>query len=198
MDFPIRCRCGLLQGHVTATERAARALCYCRDCQAFARFLGDPTRILDDRGGTDVVATTPRFVKFTRSTEQLRCMSLSEKGLLRWYAECCRTPIGNTPRDRRLAYVGVVHTCLAGSPAELDAAFGPARVAINTASATGKVSPTPWATFGAMLKIVRNVAGARLGRRLRENPFFVPDTGAPIRAPQVVTPSDRERLRGAA
>jgi len=67
-------------------------------------------------------------------------MSLSEKGLLRWYTACCRTAIGNTPRNPKLSYVGLVHSCLAGSPIELDAAFGPAKAAINTASANGTVN----------------------------------------------------------
>ena len=145
MDFPVRCRCGQVEGQLASTERAGRAVCYCRDCQAFARFLGDPERILNERAGTDVVATSPRFLRITRGQDQIRCMSLSETGLLRWYTACCRTPIGNTPRDPRLSYVGLVHSCLAGSPVELDQAFGPARVAVNTASASGPVHATTWA-----------------------------------------------------
>jgi hypothetical protein len=104
-EFPLRCRCRAIQGHVESTHRAGRAICYCRDCQAFARNLGSPELTLDARGGTDIVATSPRYVRFTRGREQHRCMSLSPKGLFRWYAGCCRTPIGNTPRDPRLLHV---------------------------------------------------------------------------------------------
>jgi hypothetical protein len=123
-------------------------------------------------------------------------MSLSEKGLLRWYTACCRTPIGNTPRAPKLSYVGLVHSCFAGSPIELDAAFGPSKVAINTASANGTVNSTPWSTFRAVLKIMRNVWGSRLSGKYRDNPFFMPGTAEPLVAPQVLTATERQVLRG--
>ena len=194
MDFPVRCRCGRLEGRLTLPERAARAVCYCRDCQAFARFLGDPGRILDDLGGTDIVATSPRFLRIVRGNDQLRCMSLGERGLFRWYTACCRTPIGNTPRDPKVSYVGLVRSCLAGSPGELDAAFGPAKAAVNTASASGKVKAAAWPTLRAMLKIARNLAGARLTGKYRINPFFTPGTSQPVVAPQVLTATERRAL----
>ena len=87
--------------------------CYCRDCQAFAHALGNPGAILDKLGGTDIVATLQQYVTFTKGTEALACLSLSERGLLRWYANCCNTPIANTARNPKLSYVGLVHTCLA-------------------------------------------------------------------------------------
>jgi hypothetical protein len=196
MDFPVRCRCGQVEGQLASTERAGRAVCYCRDCQAFARFLGDPERILNERAGTDVVATSPRFLRITRGQDQIRCMSLSETGLLRWYTACCRTPIGNTPRDPRLSYVGLVHSCLAGSPVELDQAFGPARVAVNTASASGPVHATTWAMLGAAFKIAFNVLDNRLGGKYRDNPFFKAGTARPVVEPQVLTSAERRALRG--
>jgi Family of unknown function (DUF6151) len=196
MDFPIRCRCGQLEGQLTFTERAGRAVCYCRDCQAFARFLGNSERILNELAGTDIIATSPRFLRIARGKEQLRCMSLSEKGLLRWYTACCRTAIGNTPRNPKLSYVGLVHSCLAGSSIELDAAFGPAKAAINTASANGTVNSTSWSTFRASLKIMRNVLGSRLSGKYRDNPFFMPGTAEPLVAPQVLTVTERRVLRG--
>ena len=98
-SLPLRCRCGSIEGYVAAPRVGARAICYCRDCQTFARFLGNPNEVLNGQGGTDIIATLPGHVHFTRGVDQLRCISLSHKGLLRWYAGCCRTPVGNTPRD---------------------------------------------------------------------------------------------------
>jgi hypothetical protein len=196
MNYPLRCRCGAIEGHVASPRLAGRALCYCRDCQAFARFLGTPDQILNKQGGTDIVATLPRHVHFTRGVEHLRCMSLSDRGLLRWYAGCCRTPIGNTPRDPKLSYVGLVRSCLAGSANEIDAAFGVAKIAVNTGSASRPVGSTPLATCFGVLKIMKNVLGARLSGRFRENPFFRAGTADPIVAPQVVSAAERRLLRG--
>src|SRR5690349_24000361 len=112
MKIRLRCRCGKLQGEVEAARVAARAVCYCKDCQAFARFLKTQDVVLDAAGGTEVEATLPAAVRFTHGLEHLACMSLSPKGIYRWYASCCNTPVGNTPRDPKMSYVGLVRTCL--------------------------------------------------------------------------------------
>jgi hypothetical protein len=149
------------------------------------------------RRAIDIIATAPRFVQFTAGTEQLQCMSLGPRGLLRWYAGCCRTPIGNIPRNPKLSYVGLVHNCLAGSPAAKDAAFGPARLVVNPQSASGRVAPTPLPMILAMLKILRNVGGSRLAGTYRQNPFFKAGTDEPIVPPQVLTAAQRQALRAA-
>ena len=121
-------------------------------------------------------------------------MSLSPKGLLRWYATCCRTPIGNTPRDQKTPYVGLIRTCLPN----LDESFGPLKIALKTGSATGEVQATPVAAFLGLMKIMRKVIGARLRGKDKVNPFFTPDSGAPIKAPQVLTLAERKSLGSAA
>lgn len=196
MDFAIRCECGAVQAALAEPQRATRVVCYCRDCQAFARFLGQTARTLNPCGGTDIVAASPHRLRFTHGVEALRCMSLSGKGLLRWYAGCCSTPLANTPRDRALPYVGIVLDCLPGSAAARDAAFGPARIALNTASATGPVAATRFATLAGVLKILRNVMAARFSGKYRDNPFFERDSGRPVVAPEVLTSSQRRSLYG--
>jgi len=195
MNFPLRCACGQVSGHIEQPQRAGRAICYCLDCQAFARFLGRPEQTLDAQDGTDIVATVPRFVHFRTGLHHLQCLSLSPRGLLRWYAGCCHTPIGNTPRDPKMSYVGLVHDCLGGSPADKDAAFGPPRLALDTPSARGPVAATPWPMLQAALKIARNVGGARLSGRYKDNPFFKPGMAEPIVPPQVLSAEQRRSLR---
>ncbi len=71
-----------------------------------------------------------------------------------------------------MSYVGIVRACLAGSAEEIDAAFGPATLAINTESATGPVASSKLAMFGSMFRIVRNLIGARLERRVEDEPLL--------------------------
>ena len=97
MKMPLRCHCGAVRGEMDTERAYARATCYCKDCRAFARFLGVPG-VLDASGGTDIVPVAPAAVRITAGGEHVVCMSLSPKGLLRWYAACCRTPLANTPR----------------------------------------------------------------------------------------------------
>ena len=187
----LSCECGALQGLVEAPGTALRARCYCRDCRAFARFLGAAERVLDTQGGTNVLATVPRRVQFTRGVEHLRCMSLSDQGLLRWYSGCCRTPIGNTPRDPKVSYVGLIDTCLPGMPANRQSV----RVAVHTQSAHGRVEYSRLAMILGTLRIAGRVMAARLGGGYRQNPFFRPGSAEPLVAPQVVSPEEREALR---
>jgi hypothetical protein len=191
----LRCRCGALQGLVARPRAASRVVCYCTDCQAFARFLGPAAAVLDERGGTEVAATLPGRVRFTQGQDRLCCMSLSPKGLLRWYAGCCRTPIGNTPRDPRLSYVGLVHSCLGDSSTEREAAFGPLRMAVNTAAATVPVAATPVATVLGVLRLAPSVLAARVGGGWRDNPFFHAGGSEPVVAPEVLTLAQRQALR---
>jgi hypothetical protein len=194
-DLPLRCRCGALEGRVGSPDRSGRAICYCRDCRSFARWLGEPERTLDAAGGTEVLATLPRFVAFDRGLERLQCVSLTPRGLYRWYAACCRTPIGSTPRDPKLSYVGLVRGCLDVSPNTLDAAVGPARMRVSTDSALERRPSTPRETLRGLVKVVRNVGGARLSGGYRENPFFRAGTARPLVASTVLSFEQWESLR---
>lgn len=191
MAIPFRCRCGRLQGEIEPAAAYARAVCYCRDCQAFARALDREQDVLDPKGGTDMVAMLPAGVRFTAGHDQVACLSLSPKGLLRWHSACCQTPFANTPRDPKLPYVGVLASCMAGEPGTLDAAFGPPRIALNTASARGEVAATPVRTALGIVRIMWGVLRARLGGRHRDNPFFDPATSQPVVEPRVLTRQQR-------
>ena len=187
MTTTLACRCGLVRAEVDLQHAYARATCYCTDCRAFARFLGTPDGALDANGGTEILAILPAAVRFTSGTERIACMSLSPRGLLRWYADCCRSPIGNTPRDRKTAYVGLVTAVLPS----LDASLAPSKIALNTDAALGPVKPTPLATVGGVLRIMRHVIAARIRKTYRTNPFFTSDSGLPVVAPHVLSQAQR-------
>jgi hypothetical protein len=140
VNHPLHCRCGTLKGYVVHSAGVNRCVCYCRDCQAFAHFLGRPGEILDARGGTDVIQTRPANVIFTQGRDALACMRLTERGLLRWYAACCNTPIGNTLANHRVSFVGLVHSCLEGPGASLDDSFGPIRARASMAAISARLS----------------------------------------------------------
>jgi hypothetical protein len=195
---PLQCRCGTLKGYVSPPDMANRAVCYCKDCQAFAHFLDRPDdAVLNDLGGTEIVATLPKHVHFTQGLDSLVCMSLSEQGLLRWYARCCNTPIGNTPRDFKISYVGLIHSCLAKRAPSLQDSFGPVRMVLQTKSARGQVKSTPVSNFVTLLRIMKSVIATRISGSYKSNPFFVEDSGTPIKEPRVLTKAERARVTSA-
>ena len=188
MAIPFQCRCGALRGEIEPRDAYARARCYCRDCRAFARVLGRED-VLDAHGGVDIVAMLPAGLRFTDGAAQLACLSLGPKGLLRWHARCCGTPIANTPRDANVAYAGMLGSCL--EQEALAAAVGPSRIALNVASARGPVAATPLRTTLGVLRIMRGILFARLRGRHRHNPFFVAGTAQPVAEPRVRTRAER-------
>lgn len=189
---PLRCRCGALQGHVELNGGSNRMVCYCQDCQAFARFLGPADQVLDAQGGSDIVQLAPHRIKITQGASHLAVMRLSGKGMLRWYAACCRTPVGNTMTSRNMPFTGLLAQCLDTAP--LEAAFGPVRGSVNTASAVGEPKPRAFGMAGSLLRILGMVAGSRLSGRHKNTPFFTA-SGAPAAEPTVLSAEELARLR---
>ncbi len=192
MAMSMRCECGQVRGEVDLDRAYTRGTCYCHDCQAYARWLARPG-LMDECGGSDVVPMSPGGVRITEGVEHVACLSLSDKGILRWYAACCRTPLGNTPRSGRIPYLGLPTTCLDASPASVDAALGPRdRIVLNAGSATCEVKPTPVAFFLGGLNIARHLVAGKLGAR-PPSPFL-DASGRWLRTPQVLGAAERAAL----
>ena len=188
----LACRCGQVEGRIDPQRVHARASCYCRDCRAFARWLGGP-ELLDAAGGTDILAMAPDGLQITRGFEKVACMSLGPRGLLRWYASCCRTPLGNVPRDPRLYYLGVPVPAIAEPVDAVEAAFGPrGRIAVNAGSAIAPVASPRLARLAGTLRIVAGVLSARL--RGRRNRVLFDADGLPLREPLVRGRAQREAM----
>ena len=191
MSIAIRCQCGKVRGDVDLSRAYTRATCYCKDCQAFSRYLNRPAMI-DRCGGTDIVPMSPAGVRITDGLQNVVCMSLSDKGRLRWHTACCQTPLGNTPRGGKIAYVGMITTCFDVATDMIEATLGPRdRIVLNTASATCKVRPTPLPFLLGGMNILRHIVVARF-RAPQPSPFF--DAKGPLREPIVITTAQRDAL----
>lgn len=179
-----QCACGRITGRLAQSSRALRGICYCKDCQNYARMTGQGAITLDAQGGTEVVATESRFVSLDQGKELLACHSLSETGLLRWYASCCQTPIANTLRNHRIAYVGLVHECL-GSAADRERVFGPVQLHLNVHGATSTVRTSSLSKWIAISRYVPALLWSRISGAYQQSVFF-DAAGEPISAPQVL------------
>lgn len=194
MSHPIQCKCGRLKGSVANVKITNRVKCYCRDCQAFAHFLGKESEILDRLGGTDIVQMLPKNISFIQGTEVLACMRLTETGLLRWYTTCCNTPIGNTLPDYRMSFIGLVHNCLESSEVKLDNSFGASFVPVNTKYAKEPLKPN---SVGLLVTIARNITRilkARIDGSYKQTPFFVVDSGDSMVNPKILNHQEYEDI----
>lgn len=190
--IPLRCRCGAVQGTVreVSPSTCCNVVCYCRDCLTFARYLGE-AGIVDAHGGTPIVQFAPSQVEITTGFDRLRSLRLSPKGLLRWYTDCCRTPIGNMV-SAKVPFVGMPRVCL---PSATAADVGPA-VGVNARSRVGGVpeGAHAGAPVGLLLRISRLMFGWWIRGKGRPSPFFDPGTGAPKVTPHVLSLDERRRL----
>lgn len=195
MAHAISCDCGRLTGALSEQAVVNRCVCYCADCQAFARFLKRENEILDGLGGTDVIQTAQANVTFGEGKENLACMRLTPRGLLRWYAKCCNTPIGNTPADFRVSFVGLVHNCLERGGRSLDEAFGPVRTHAYPAHARGEPRPKTSGMAKGIARAVGQILKARLTGRYKQTPFFSAQSGAPVVAPTVLGSEELDAVK---
>ena len=184
--LPLRCRCGKVRG--TASEVAAasgfRFVCYCTDCQKFARFLERPD-VLDGAGGTDIFQMPIGRVKLIAGTDKIRCLRLSGK-VYRWYTDCCRTPIGNTAGPR-FPVIGLIH-CFMDHEADgrsRDELLGTKLCRIYERSATAPLLPDapPPLSLAFFPKRAATLLSWWWRGLARPNPFFDALTGAPIFPP---------------
>lgn len=198
LDLQLRCRCGHVRGVASevAPSNGFRFVCYCKDCQAFARFLERPD-VLDAAGGTDIFQMPPGRVKFTTGTDAVRCLRLSSK-VFRWYTDCCRTPIANTAASPRFPVVALIHSFMDDDSdgRSRDELIGPPLCRIYERSAIGPLPPTAPAppSFGVFARRASKILGWWLRRLARPNPFFDDRTNAPCSVPRVLTPSERATL----
>lgn len=207
-EFEIRCSCGSLQGRAVAGagHRGNRLFCYCDDCQSFAHFLERADDVLDRHGGTEIYQMSPADLEITSGREHLAAVRLRPKGLLRWYAGCCNTPIGNTLATPGLPFVGVVNACAHPGPdgRPLGDVQGPVKGRIMGRFATGDrdgldahnaIPPSMMARF------MWNMLRWRFRRDRRSTPFFDAGTGQPVVEPRVLSDTelqDVERRRDGA
>jgi hypothetical protein len=169
-----------------------RVVCYCKDCQAFARFL-ERDDIVDPLGGTDIFQVAPSQVQIAEGARELCCMRLSEKGLVRWYAGCCRTPIGNTIGGG-FPFVGMICTFMdVGGENARDAVLGKPLGHIFGNAARGGCPPGahPKASIGVLLRIGRLVIRWWVRGAGFPSAFFDEKTKAPRVVPQVLSVAER-------
>ena len=195
MTHPLRCQCGSLTGFVETKARAGHSVCYCEDCQAFIRFLGREADLLDARGGCENIQTLPKDVTFKTGAQHIACIKLSDKGMVRWYAACCNTPIGNTPATSKLPFVGLSRACLENAAPSVEESFGGVWHCTFVAGARGQPKPKPFGFVRLILWMIGNRLRARFSGGFSQNPFFDTAKDEPIVEPTILSAVERSRLR---
>ncbi|MFV1441309.1 DUF6151 family protein [Phaeobacter sp. JH20_36] len=180
------CDCGQIRGALSPEARKAgtRVVCFCADCRANELYHNQPDPA---PGPVDLFQVNPDGVTFHQGQDLLRVMRLSPKGLLRWYAGCCGTPMANTLAKPTLPFAGMRSDRFADP-----SALGKVRARAFVPKA-GKQPRTEGAAR-MVISLLSRMISARLSGRWKETPFFDIASGAPISEPEVISKEARAEL----
>lgn len=179
------CACGQVEGQLDAVSAAntTHLACYCDSCRMSYAAAG-----LDAPNRAELLQIMPHRVRFTKGLAHIAPIRLTPKGVLRWRATCCGTPLGTTPGTPKVPLFGLLTDRLTGTTA-----LGPLVAYAFVPQGDGK---TRHDGFGQLLrKTVWTMLKTRLSGRWKTNPFF--EGLAPIKAPELVTRDARAALKAA-
>ena len=182
-DLPFSCRCGAVAGTLaSAPQRDTRVICHCADCRGFVRATSGRDPGAD---GVGIVQTAPESLRIDRGAEHLRALKMSPKsGFVRWYADCCGTPLAGMPRRQAVPFVGLLTDTIA-DPAPLGRVL--ARGFLPPKEPGGRQRHEGLGTMA--MRMIRRGAASRFSGRWRESPFL---EGGQLRsAPRPLTPEER-------
>jgi hypothetical protein len=191
-DLPLKCECGEFRGVVENVTPRGRVACYCDDCQAAAHALGHARDVRDVWGGTDITPVMPKNFRITKGT--LGLLRLTENGLFRWYASCCKTPIANSP-NATLPYLGLLTTSTDLSPEERNKRMGRLMFRLQARDAIGQ-PPKPSSetiSLGAILWVIKFMSRAFFKSGAKGSILF--PNGQPISKANVLTKEERTKLQ---
>ena len=190
-DVSLACECGQFRATIHGASPATgnHAVCYCIDCQAFVRHLGKEPRIFDAQSGTEIYQTQSFQVEITAGKDALAVLQMAEKGLYRWYASCCNTPLCNALGSPKFSFAGFM---VANMTPPLEA-LGPISLRYKSDQASGPVSEPSGSLMRLAFRTMRNALRSRLNGKWRETPFFDATTGKSVVKPYRLCEAERER-----
>lgn len=171
----------------------ARLTCYCTDCQAFVFYLDREDDVLDAWGGSELFQILPEKFEITKGHDKLAAVTVTGRGVMRWYASCCKTPLVNTAVSAKVPFLG---SFLRSFPADSrDAVIGPSKGRVFDRSAwsepqTGKAR----SVVAIMGRNLARIVLARINGGWKANAFFDTDRDLPLVAPYRLTAEERTAI----
>lgn len=180
----VACSCGRFRAtaHDVAANSGNHVVCYCDDCQLFQHYLGKAEEVLDEHGGTHIFQISPATFEPTHGLEQLACLRLRPGGIVRWYARCCSTPLGNTLATPKVPFFGMIRTSTQAvdGGGDVEAATGPVLCGVYGTYATGR--PEGFRVYDTaplwlLLRFMRKMLRWRFRGDGKRSPFFDAESG---------------------
>ena len=180
-DIPFACRCGTVTGalHDVRPNEGTHVVCHCNAC---ARAMALSGLADEAANGVGLWQTTPDRIEITSGIGQLSPVRLSPKGIFRWTAQCCDTPMFNTMAGPGVPFTGVLSRNLSDI-----APLGPVIAHGFVTGADGKQRHQHGSRV--IWRFLKRSVAAKLSGRGRQNPCFTAD-GSPIATPRLAPKAD--------
>lgn len=158
---------------------AGRVTCYCDDCQKYLKKIGRE-ELMDNYGGSEIIPIHPGCFNIVEGQENLICYSLSPRGLRRWTAKCCNTPIANTTSS--LPWMGLSSAVFENSRLNREKELGEIKVRVMGKFMQGKApfKVSQKVKLSDLFKLWPFFMKGLLFRKLKKNPLFQEDGSTPI------------------
>lgn len=192
----VSCRCGQVRATLDVREprKLTRAVCYCADCQAFAHHLGRAD-LLNEKGGSDIVPLPPAALVFHQGRDRIAAVRLSPKGVHRFHATCCNTPLGNAVGPK-VPFVGLFASVVAGPGRKPDDLMPPPVGGVFGEYAIGGTPPgTEGRRAAIMAPLVLRMIGWRIAGMVWPHPFWARESKRPLYPVTILTREERDALR---
>ena len=173
------CECGLVEARVPID--GFRLVCYCESCREFVARLGCGER-LNTAGGNDLIQVDPSRVEI-HGVEHLRWLKITEKGPMRWYAQCCGTPMANTLSTKKIPFASFQVADIVS-----EAPLPEIRAHVNLKGAVARVEEPLGSVRPLIASFLGRVVRAWIVGSWRKTPFFKAD-GSPVAARDDALPS---------
>lgn len=154
--------------------------------------------MLDAYGGSNIVQMDPAKFEITKGMEHVVCMRVTQDGPLRWYTNCCNTPLGNTFPRGGWPFIGFLPICLGikGTSDKLVDLVGKSRGHVN------RPGKTPFFDqLGNLLMLIGlfcKIMFWRVRGGPSYKPFFDAETLRPLVRPIKISDEERAELEAKA
>ena len=193
LDFA--CQCGAVAGRIeqVSPKNGDYVVCHCSDCQDLARYLGQSETVLDAHGGSHLYQSRCAQMTIEQGADRLRSLHLTDKGTLRWFAECCKTPLFNTYANGKVPYVTT--QLAACEPSEVRQMLGAPLGHLFLDDAPIDASHLRELSLARLMRrfFVRMIKDV-FGRQRRKSALFDSQTLEPISPPHRLTTDERTAL----
>ncbi|MEE3078759.1 MAG: DUF6151 family protein [Bdellovibrionota bacterium] len=196
-SIPLKCSCGQVSGEIVDFKGTGTHIqCACDDCQAYIHYLNKEDVFLDQFGFSEIYQVRSNQVRILNGEENIKCLRLSPKGIFRFYASCCHTPISNMI-GLKMSFAGISRSFINLDDNEILNQLGPVTYHIMTEYALREVTEKSSRKFPLILtlKIVKQIIHGKIFKTYLPNSFYQQSNGTSKFPVSILSLEDKKSIK---